>query len=135
MSDHPPASAHRQQQRASLLGCDEPEMAASGNVSACLLSIKRLAPHASQLMQNRCSERAAHTSAGRPWRQHLEGKITSEAGLPLLRRFDGRLSRFDLHPGAQVPPPHYLDCAHSSFEPGSFDVEAAGVAELLKMPG
>ena len=62
----------------------------------------------------------------------VERAVARDYGLDILKRFESRLTRPDLHPGVQQKPPFYFDCTHSSFARGAFDAEATSFFDLLE---
>jgi hypothetical protein len=67
--------------------------------------------------------------------QRLEDEAASRAGVPLLRSYEARVGRPDLHSGIQrgdaSSQANRLDCAHSSFGPGAYDAEVASLEVIL----
>ena len=80
-----------------------------------------------------CAERvASYQGELSAWRQHAEREAAAALSVPLLERLDARKPRWDAHPGVQAMPPNFLDCKHSTFAPGVFDVEAVGFLRALE---
>ena len=65
------------------------------------------------------------------WRQQIERAAAAARGVQLLARSEARDARFDAHPGRVHGARPFLDCVHSSFAPGAFDVEALGLLQAL----
>ena len=70
------------------------------------------------------------------WRQRVEATVARNFGVPLLRRHDLRIPRWDLHSGivhaaysAQVAA---FDCLHSLRGDGAFDAEVSSLQEALE---
>ena len=113
-----------------MLGCDD--VLPGGGLATCLLEKLNLTTMGRlPVLAGNCASRSASAEA-QAWQAQVEREVASRHGLALLERFAPRLSRWDLHPGVQRPPPHYFDCKHSSFAAGAFDAEVASLYSLLE---
>ena len=65
------------------------------------------------------------------WRVRMERDVAALHGIPRINSFELRRPRWDLHTGAL--PGKKLDCFHTSFAPGAYDVELATLQYQLEL--
>lgn len=65
------------------------------------------------------------------WRVRMERDVAALHTIPRINSFELRRTRWDLHPGAM--PGRKLDCFHTSFAPGAYDVELATLQYQLEL--
>ena len=65
------------------------------------------------------------------WRVRMERDVAALQGIPRINSFELRRPRWDLHTGAL--PGRKLDCFHTSFAPGAYDVELATLHYQLEL--
>ena len=65
------------------------------------------------------------------WRVRMERDLAALHGIPRINSFELRRPRWDLHTGAL--PGRKLDCFHTSFTPGAYDVELATLQYQLEL--